>query len=576
MIVTWMLYALLISALVAAAAAGVEAVCRAVGAPVRWVWAAAMLLSLALVGVAPGRMAGPPAQLPAGLVVTSEVSSDRWVAPRESSFAWKLMAAEVRAMRGVRAALAAAGRRAPERSGVFLVLLWAAVTLVSLLVIGATHLRTRRERRKWPASEVQGLRVRVAPDLGPAVIGVARPEIVVPRWFFRLTPDETRLVLAHESEHIRAGDPILLTLGWTAAALLPWSPAVWWMLARLRLAVEVDCDRRVLGRGADPRSYGSVLIDLAGRPSRLSVGMLALADPPSQLERRLLAMSFQRTRSARARAAGIGALSGLVLAAACAAELPTAGEIQRIDVAAAEAAATRVALLQNGAENTVYTFDGETVNRQTALSIPSDRIASVSVVKARTPAGAAEIAIISRNAGDTVDVVIGRRRAGGATEPAADEGGRTGSALPQARPEPIYIVDGERQASAPMDRLRPDSVESVHVIKDSDFAVKLAGPDAVNGLVVIRTRGGKPDGLDLQRPVRVRGTSQYAPKTTLAPAVQPVYLINGVRSTEAAFHALDRADIESVTVSKDAAAVKLLGPEGKNGVVEIRTKAAAR
>src|SRR4029077_189986 len=135
------------------------------------------------------------------------------------------------------------------------------------------QLRFRRARMAWPVTVLQGVRVRVAVRLGPARIRVAeaegiapvlmcvaRPEIIVPRWLLDRAAEDQRLVVAHEAEHVRAHDALLLGMACAAGALVPWNPAVWFMLSRLRLAVELDCDARILRGGATPRSYGTLLI----------------------------------------------------------------------------------------------------------------------------------------------------------------------------------------------------------------------------------------------------------------------------------------------------------------------------
>ena len=73
------------------------------------------------------------------------------------------------------------------------------------------------------------------------------------------------------------------------------------MLSRLRLAIELDCDARVLRRGAAPRAYGSLLIEVAQNASPLTLSALGFADESSQLYQRILALrgpaaSFARTR----------------------------------------------------------------------------------------------------------------------------------------------------------------------------------------------------------------------------------------------------------------------------------------
>ena len=94
------------------------------------------------------------------------------------------------------------------------------------------------------------------------------------------------------------------------------------MLRRLRAAVELDCDARVLSQGVRPRAYGTLLIEMAGRGPGLSLGAPALAGSPSTLERRIRAMNARLPRFARLRAGCLGALGLAVLAGACETRCP--------------------------------------------------------------------------------------------------------------------------------------------------------------------------------------------------------------------------------------------------------------
>ena len=110
---------------------------------------------------------------------------------------------------------------------------------------------------------------------------------MVPNWVLDLDESEQRLVVLHEGEHARAGDLRLLVSGLTAAVLLPWNPAVWWQVRRLRLAVEADCDSRVLRHGTSALSYGAFLMDICGRAQRPRAAALALSERRSPLSRRI-------------------------------------------------------------------------------------------------------------------------------------------------------------------------------------------------------------------------------------------------------------------------------------------------
>jgi hypothetical protein len=101
-------------------------------------------------------------------------------------------------------------------------------------------------------------------------------------------------VLRHESEHIRAGDPRLLLVAGLVLVAMPWNPALWWMMRRMRLAMEIDCDARVL-RGIDAiHAYGMLLLAVDERRGRNLPLVASLTEQRAILERRILAMTASR------------------------------------------------------------------------------------------------------------------------------------------------------------------------------------------------------------------------------------------------------------------------------------------
>src|SRR6185437_16360485 len=100
----------------------------------------------------------------------------------------------------------------------------------------------------------------VAPDTGPAVAGWLRPRIVLPAWALHASRGDLELIVLHESEHIRARDPRLLFYAAAMVVLLPWNVVLWWLVHLLRLAIELDCDARVLRHAPDVAAYGALLI----------------------------------------------------------------------------------------------------------------------------------------------------------------------------------------------------------------------------------------------------------------------------------------------------------------------------
>src|SRR5262249_5151229 len=65
---------------------------------------------------------------------------------------------------------------------------------------------------------------------------------------------------------------------------------LWWQLHRLRCAIEVDCDARVLDAGLDTGQYGETLIDVSQRPSDHIGSVAAMSESRSFLERRIAIM----------------------------------------------------------------------------------------------------------------------------------------------------------------------------------------------------------------------------------------------------------------------------------------------
>ncbi|HEU0013686.1 MAG TPA: TonB family protein, partial [Longimicrobium sp.] len=172
--------------------------------------------------------------------------------------------------------------------------------LVAWLAWGCAALAMRR--RRWRAAVVERTPVLVSADTGPAVVGFADPDIVLPEWMLDADARALRMVVRHEREHVAARDPLLLLGGFACAVLTPWNPAVWWQLARLRLAVEVDCDARVLGARADVESYGRLLIEVGRRSGASALPVPAFSEPRSSLERRIRAMTDRIPRDRLRRA----------------------------------------------------------------------------------------------------------------------------------------------------------------------------------------------------------------------------------------------------------------------------------
>lgn len=146
--------------------------------------------------------------------------------------------------------------------------------------------RRRRDLAGGPTI-VDGVPVVLTDSVGPATVGLWRTRVLVPRWVLALPGMQRQYVLHHEDEHRSAHDAHLLFVASLALILMPWNLALWWQLRRLHLAVEMDCDNRVVRSLGDPIAYGDLLLKVAQAANRGPRLQPALLGGVGMLEHRL-------------------------------------------------------------------------------------------------------------------------------------------------------------------------------------------------------------------------------------------------------------------------------------------------
>jgi beta-lactamase regulating signal transducer with metallopeptidase domain len=293
MIAAWMLYCSLCAfGLTIGAVLAERALLRGRG-PVRVVWIGAVFLSLLVPAIAL-RFAPRPAAYYTLTIGADEVMADpAFVQIQKQPTSEKVVSNWV----------ARDWRKTIDRLNEPLLVAWITLSIAVAFNFFGGVLVLAWMRRRWQRREVLGVPVYVSERTGPAVVGAVSPAIVVPQWVLALEPAQLALMLRHEEEHRHAGDGRLLTMAQLALIVMPWNLAMWWQIFRLRVAVELDCDARVL-RAADARSYGDLLLEFA-RPRRAPslVGVTAFAERAAQLERRIRLLSRHRARTPRAASA---------------------------------------------------------------------------------------------------------------------------------------------------------------------------------------------------------------------------------------------------------------------------------
>lgn len=322
MLVLWMLYATAFAAIVAGGALALERLAAIWDVPRRTVWCAAVVVAIAtpvFLALNPNRAPRwmePSAPVVVEMAVQAAVPIQRVQLASEPS---RLFVPPSFSARWNAPALAA----------------WIGASAVLLVIFLRGVWIMNRRRGEWERASVDGNRVLIAQNAGPAVVGALKPEIVLPSWMLVLDATERALVLRHESEHVAARDPLLLTLGGLSLVLFPWNAALWFIVRRLRLATEIDCDARVLRSVASPRDYGMLLLAVGARRSLALPLSASLTERQLDLERRIIAMTS--LRPSRPVFASLPFIGVLCLAAAVAAQTPHPGPLTHASAAPAKA-----------------------------------------------------------------------------------------------------------------------------------------------------------------------------------------------------------------------------------------------
>jgi beta-lactamase regulating signal transducer with metallopeptidase domain len=300
-IAAWMLFSIVTGCALTAAAAAADRLTSLARRPQRFVWLTALVATscwpaIALIRpvIAHWREAQTPGlSLPEGAV------------QRLSSFAISTRVSDI-----------------DPRWNIALVVAWALLSSALLVRLATAFWYIRRRRSTWLTTEIDGVGIHLAPDAGPAVVGLHPMHVVLPEWALKMERPLRALVLRHEEEHRAARDPYLLLVTTLVTALIPWNLALWFQARRLRLAIEVDCDARVLRAYPQHRLYALLLLSIAERRTGGGYRLApALSESTSNLERRITAMSTNATLS-RSNAVSLSLVAAIALAIACAVDKP--------------------------------------------------------------------------------------------------------------------------------------------------------------------------------------------------------------------------------------------------------------
>lgn len=202
----WIMYVIFVSLLLSVAAVAAERRAHLRGKTSRWYWIAALIASL----VIPTVIASVSIELPN---IFNSQSVQKVIVLREatssylSPFLW------------ISESLIAPSGLHNFDAIIKQLWLWLSFFLLCTLIASGAHLLWRKQR--WKKSTLLATPVLVAEDVGPAVVGLINPHIVIPQWVMELPAAQQQAILDHEQSHLDAGDPRLLTVAICLLVLCP-------------------------------------------------------------------------------------------------------------------------------------------------------------------------------------------------------------------------------------------------------------------------------------------------------------------------------------------------------------------
>ena len=177
--------------------------------------------------------------------------------------------------------------------------------LVALWLLGAVALLVR--------STVSTRRLAADPSIGPALVGVLWPRLVLPADFeTRFDAQERALILAHEEVHRVSGHTVVNALVEVARCANWFNPLVHLAANRIRTDQELACDAAVIAaHPSQRRAYARALLKTQLAPAFLPLGCVWTSRSGAHLRQRIamLGRASLDRRSAVAGAATIVVLS---------------------------------------------------------------------------------------------------------------------------------------------------------------------------------------------------------------------------------------------------------------------------
>lgn len=184
--------------------------------------------------------------------------------------------------------------------------------LIALWLLGAGVFLIR--------SIVNTRRLASSPLIGPALVGVLRPRLVLPKDFeTRFDAEERALILAHEEIHRVSRHTMVNALVEVARCASWFNPLVHWAAARFRADQELACDTAVIAAHPEARrTYAEALLKAQVAGVHLPMGCVWTSGTAGRLAERIARLSEQLP-GRRQRFVGAASIVGIGMVAGYAA-----------------------------------------------------------------------------------------------------------------------------------------------------------------------------------------------------------------------------------------------------------------
>ncbi|MEP7210438.1 MAG: M56 family metallopeptidase, partial [Alphaproteobacteria bacterium] len=213
-------------------------------------------------------------------------------------------------------AMASGGTFRTDLAPSLLLAIWLVGAASCLMLMLWRQSRSLRLLGRLGPADRDGIRRADFPGVGPAIVGVLNPRVVLPADFeSQFDAIERALILAHERRHIATGDTRINT-AIAALTCLNWFNPLAHVATRLiRRDQELACDAAVIAAHPDARrAYGEALLKTQISAAALPLGCYWPMRSPALLRERITMLSAQST-SRRRRRAGAILIAGAVATA---------------------------------------------------------------------------------------------------------------------------------------------------------------------------------------------------------------------------------------------------------------------